>query len=308
MERIIDFFESLGKSRKKQVVFFTISMTVLFGICWICMQSIDKIFEVKKDDFSWVYQVDSIEKKDGMLQITGWAFALDEDAQQENCEIILYDTKTGKGVYPKMIYESRDDVNEYFLCDYDYTESGFTANISTRYLQLEDTVYEILLRPKGERKAFSTNVYYSDEKIMYVHPDEFVPLEVAGTDLEEVVEQGVLRVYRPDYGMYVYQYEGDLYWIAESNYGFVHGDTTIQYQMNTTQIEKLPEQRLVNNTLWSNLGFRFSTKELLEWDTGKYRVAKCSLPTEYSLTKIWTGNHINEWIWRTDFRPWYEFN
>ena len=263
---------------------------------------------VMDDDFSWVYQIDSIEKKDDTLQIKGWAFALNQNAKQENFEIILYDTKTGKDIHSKMVYESREDVNEYFLCEYDYTESGFMANISTKRLQLENTVYEILLRPKGQQKAFSTNVYYSDGEMLYVHPDKFIPLEVAGTDLEEVVEQGVLRVYRPDYGMYVYQYKGELYWIAEPDYGFVDGDTIVQYQINTTQIEKLPEKRLSKNWLWDNLEFRFHVHELLEWNTGKYRVAKYALPTDYSLTQIWTGNHINKWIWRTDFRPWYDFS
>ena len=316
------FFGALKESRKKQVLVFFVSMVILIGIYLFAMRQLYERFEIIEDNFSWVYQVDSIEEIDGKLQIKGWAFALGENAQQENCEIILYNTKTGKGVYPKMTYEPREDVNEYFLCEYDYTESGFKASVSAKSLQLEDNVYEILLRPKSEkskgnpfstntteeRKAFSTNVYYSDGEMLYVHPDEFVPLEVTGTDLEKVVEQGVLRVYRPDYGMYVYQYEGELYWIAELDYGFVDGDTIVQYQMQTTQIENLPEERLINSWFWNNLVFRFSTKELLKWDTGEYRVAKYALPTEYSLTKIWTGNHIDKWIWRTDFRPWYEFS
>lgn len=301
------FLKDLEESRKKQIVFFSVSMVLVIGIYLFTMRQLYERFEIIEDDFSWVYQVDSIEEKEGKLQINGWAFALNEDAKKENCEIILYDTETGKGIYPKMTYESREDVNEYFLCEYDYTESGFEANISTKKLQLDNTVYEILLRPKGEREAFATNVYYSDGKVTYVHSDEFVPLEVEGTDLEKVVEQGVLRVYRPDYGMYVYQYEGELYWIAEPDYGFVDGDTHIEYHMNTTQIEKLSEDRLANNWFWISIGFWFRTKELYEWDTGKYRVVKAMLPTEYSITDIWTGNYIEDWIWISYFRPWYEF-
>lgn len=307
MGGIRGFLKSLEKSRKKQVLFFSMSMAMVFCIYLICMKQINKLFEVCNDNFSWLYQVDSIKEEDGKLQINGFAFALGKDATQKNCEIILYDTETGKGVYPKMTYEPREDVNEYFLCEYDYTESGFGANISTKHLELENKVYEILLRPEGEREAFSTNVYYSDGEIMYVHPDEFVPLEVVGTDLEKVVENGVLRVYRPDYGMYVYQYEGELYWIAEPDYGFMDRDTFIEYQMNTTQVEKLPKERLVNNWFWNNIGFWFQSKELIEWNTGKYRVAKTLLPIEYSITRIWTGNYIDDWVWKTDFRPWYEF-
>ena len=280
----------------------------MIGIYLFTMRQLYERFEIIEDDFSWVYQIDSIEEIDGKLQINGWAFALNEDAKKENCEIILYDTETGKGVYPKMSYESREDVNEYFLCEYDYTESGFVASISTTKLQLENNVYEILLRVEGKRSVFSANVYYSNGKITYVHPNEFIPLEVAGTDLKKVVEQGVLRVYRPDFGMYVYQYEGELYWIAEPEYGFVDGDTYVQFQMDTTQIANLPEERLANNWFWSNLGFMFRSKELQDWNMGKYRVAKYALPTEYSLTHIWTGNYINEWIWQSDFRPWYEFD
>ena len=308
MGGIRGFLKSLEKSRKKQSLVFCVSMVIVIGIYLFTMRQLYERFEIIEDDFSWVYQVDSIEEKNGQLQINGWAFALNENAKKENCEIILYDTKTGEGVYPKMTYESREDVNEYFLCEYDYTKSGFVANIPTKKLQLENSVYEILLRPEGKRNVFSTNVYYNNGEILYVHPDEFVPLEVTGTDLEKVVERGVLRVYQPDYGMYVYQYEGELYWIAEPDYGFVDGDTYVQFQMNTTQVANLPEDRLANNYLWSNLGFMFQKKELLDWNTGNYRVAKYSLPTEYSLTHIWTGNHINEWIWQSDFRPYYDFD
>ena len=308
MGRKKGFFGALKESGKKQILFFGVSMVMLIGIYLFSMRQLYERFEIIEDDFSWVYQVDSIKEIDGKLQIKGWAFALNEDATQENCEIILYNTKTGKGIYPKMTYEPREDVNEYFLCEYDYTDSGFVANISTKNLQLENTVYQILLRPVGRRSPFSTNVYYGNGEIAYVHLDEFVPLEVAGTDLERVVENGVLRVYRPDYGMHVYQYEGELYWIAEPNYGFVDGDTYVQFQMNTTQVANLPKDRLANNWFWSNLGFTFLSKELFDWNTGNYRVAKYPLPREYSITNIYTGNYIDGWIWRADFRPWYDFD
>ena len=316
----LDFFENLGKSRKKQVIIFCLSMVALVSIYLTAARALYERFEIIEDNFSWVYQVDSIEEIDGKLQIKGWAFALNEDATQENCEIILYDTKTGKGIYPKMTYEPRKDVNEYFLCEYDYTESGFTASISARSLQLDSNVYEILLRPKSEkskgnsfstntkeeRKAFSTNIYYSDGEVMYVHPDEFVPLEVEGTDLEEVVEQGVLRVYRPDYGMYVYQYKGELYWIAEPEYEFDEDrETYIQWHLETSQIENLPQYRLENQWYFDNLGFYFSENALEGWNTGKYRVAKKELPTEYSITKMNIGRYKETWIWNEYFRPYY---
>ena len=127
MGGIKGFLRYFEKSRKKQILFFGLSMALMIGIYLFTMRQFYERFEVMEDDFSWVYQVDNIEERDDKLQIKGWAFALNEDANQGNCEIILYDTKTGKGIYPKMECESRKDVNEYFLCEYDYTDSGFVA-------------------------------------------------------------------------------------------------------------------------------------------------------------------------------------
>lgn len=207
-----------------------------------------------------------------------------------------------------MEYTEREDVNEYFLCEHDYWKSGFEAAFKTGKLDLQDGNYEVLLRVNGGKKAYQTGNYLAKGQLVYTNPIEFKALDVAGTDLEKLVEQGVLRVYRPDYGMYVYQYEGELYWIAEPGYGFNEdGNTCVQYQLDTTQVEKLPEGRLNNQWYWDNIGFWFCSKELSGWNTGKYRVAKERIPTEYSITKIWTGNYIDGWIWRQDFRPYYQF-
>jgi len=269
---------------------------------------IDRILEVKEDDFSWVYQVDSVELEGKELVLRGFAFELNRGSEEGAFEIVLQDIESGEMYFPKMEYMEREDVNEYFLCEYDYVESGFEATIKAKRLNLEEKKYEVLLKITDERLAYQTGTYISNGKLMYTNPMEFEPLDVAGTDLEEVVEQGVLRVYRPDYGMYVYQYEGELYWIAESNYGFAEGDTLVQCNVDTTQISRLPEKRLDNQLSWDNIGFWFCKRELLGDNFGKYRVAKRALPTEYSIEKIWTGNYIDEWIWKQYFRPYYRLN
>ena len=300
------WLKKMEESRVKQVTFFCVSMLLLIAAYSFGMHFLNRQFVVVDDNFSWVYQIDAMEKKGDKLQIIGWAFALNQNAEAENVEIVLRDTKTGKNIYPMMSYESREDVNNYFLCEYDYSESGFTAIIDAKKMQ--NTVYEVLLRPSKKKTAYSTGVFYSDGKMRFVHPDEYASLVVTGTDLEKVVENGILRVYRPEHGVYVYQYEGDLYWVMEPQYSFVDGDTYVQFQMNTTQVRNLPSDRLENGYNWSNLGFMFSSNELTTWNTGMYRVTKAELPKDYSVTNIWTGNHIDEWIWQQSFRPWYEFD
>ncbi len=267
----------------------------------------DRVLDIIEDDFSWVYQVDSVEAIEGNVVLSGFAFQLGVDAEFEKCEIVLHEMESGKNYFPKMRYTEYVGVNEYFLCEYDYSDSGYEATFSGRKIDLQGKNYEVLLRVKGEQRTYQTGTYLSNGEMIYTNPEEFVPIEVVGTDLERIVENGVLRVYRPDYGMYVYQYEEELYWIAEPEYDFVDGDTIIQYQIATTQIEKLPQHRLESGSYWDNIGFYFSKNELTEWNTGKYRVAKKSLPIEYSISKIWTGNSVDTWVWLQYFRPYYYF-
>lgn len=268
----------------------------------------DRILDVREDDFSWVYQVDSIETEGNEVVLRGFAFELDKDAEEGAFEIVLVDIETGKRYFPKMEYVGREDVNKYFLCEHEYVQSGFKATLKAKKLDLEEKHFEVLLRMAGEQRTYRTGTHISKGSLMYTNPKEYVPLDVAGTDLEEIVEEGILRVYRPDYGMYVYQYEGELYWIAEEDYGFVNGDTSVQYQLDTTQVNKLPQNRLENEWYWDNLGFGFAGRELNDIETGKYRVAKKYLPVEYSIEKIWTGYYDDKWIWKQDFRPYYFFD
>jgi len=299
------FWKRLKKNKKLQVLFFCVSMGVLILVYTTIIKHVKQRLEIIEDDFSWVFQVDDITKDEKNLYINGWAFELERDANF-SFEIALCDTETGKGYFPKTKYEAREDVNDYFLCDFDYSKSGFKATIPLAELDLDNKVYEVLIRPQSI-VAISTGIYYSNGEIFYVHPEQFVPLETEGTDLEEITKNGVLRVYEPEIGMYVYQYDGELYWIAEEYYGFVNNKTYIQVHLYTTQNEKLPEERVKSNHLWFLNGFHFRSNELQNQNTGKYRVTKCELPTEYSIREIRTGNYIDEWIWKRAFRPWYEF-
>ncbi len=283
-------------------------VVLIWGVYFVIRGKLNQRVILQADDFSWVHQVDSVEQEGKNVVLTGFAFELGANSKSGAFEIALRDIETGKLYFPKMKYEKRTDVSEYFLCEYDYLNSGYEATIKAKELKLDKRDYEVLLKMKDEKKTYQTGTFISKGELMYTNPKEYVPLEVTGTDLESIVENGVLRVYRPDFGMYVYQYEGELYWIAEDDYEFNEkGDVIVQYQLETTQIDKLPQERLQNNWQWDNLGFQFLEHELNNIKTGKYRVAKMHLPVEYSIKKIWTGNHNGAWIWREDFRPYYGF-
>lgn len=300
------------ESLKKTVIVQILMCVGMLGIIWggymLAMRAFRGRFELQEDSFNYMYQIDSAEYQEGNLVLSGWAFRFGVDAKEEKYELLLYDKRKEKIYAPKMKYENREDVNAYFLCEYDYTKCGFTASIRTDRLDLENTDYEILLRKNKKREAYQTGIFLSKGKIVYTDPTGFVPPETAGTDLEEVVEKGILRAYRPKKGIYVYQYRECLYWLVKDAGSYFKTDGEyIEYLLDTNQYDRLPERRKKNNWSWDNIGFSFTHKEWTGKDTGDYRVAVYFLPKEYAITKVSTGAHKNEvgWLWRADFRPYY---
>jgi len=182
-----------------------------------------------------------------------------------------------------------EDLNSYFGCEYDYSDSGFTAVIPNIDGEILVEFPVVGIKETGCYLINGKVVRYSDSDIE------------AGGYLREIVENGYLLVAQDH--CYVYQYNGELYWIADEDFEFEEdGSTYIQYQLWTTQTENLPESRLENGWEWDNIGFYFEENELEPYD--KYRVAKKSLPVEYPITAIVTGYHKNGfWVWQKYFRP-----
>ena len=264
--------------------------------------------EIVEDDYTHVFQIDTARQHDGELVLTGFVFELEKDSVENDFEIILYDYNNDKEYYMNVKDVVREDVNEYFLCEYDYSKSGFVVGHKLNKLNLENNNYEVLIRPKDMREAYKTGTYISKGEMMYAKPEDFAALDVEGTGLEDIVNNGVLRGYRPDVGMCVYQYEGSLYWIADDSYELEEdGRTYIQYHLYTTQIDKLPQHRLENEWYWDNIGFNFELNEVTDIDTGKYRVTQSEIPEEYSVERIITGYYVEDWKWKQSFRPWYGF-
>ena len=229
--------------------------------------------------------------------LTGFFFLYNQDTPQEY-EIILRSTEKPGRMKPQAEYGlKRMDVNDYFSCEYDYSGCGFKLD------DLPETgEYEFIVRCKP-LVEIHTDVYVNNGRICYTKQASFTPPEL-DTDF---INKGVLRVYRPDQHCWVYQYEGSLYWVVDNQFHFSpSGSTYIQYQLWTTQVDKLPRHRLEHAWYWDNIGGSFEDYEL-EGDFGDYRVMKRDLPTEYAIKGILTGYHANDrWIWRSNFRPIYE--
>ena len=278
------------------------------------------------DGSQYCYGIDSLEKEENVLTLRGWFFELKnmqrvdrEVVVGEDAELMLALVPYGEASvgaeiknapFMKVLdmHEVRSDINEYFSCGIDYSRCGFTAVIDMGEIDLSSTIYRIAVKQDSARRdAVLVDIYLTNEGICYTDPFLSPKLETEGTDIDSIVKEGVRVVSRPDYGCYVYQLGDKLYWIADEGFTFCdNGLTYIQYQMNTTQIDNLPEERLQNDWLWSNIGDYFESHEITgQIDCGKYRVSVRDIPREYSVTNMWTGYHDGDWIWYSEFRPNY---
>ena len=261
--------------------------------------------EIDVSSREFCFQIDDVSFDGGSVQISGFAF--EYDRQATDFRIYLQSVETGRRYsLDTNCGITRSDVNEYFQCAYDYSKSGFSA-AGTGINGAEE--YEVFIEfARLWSSPASTGVYITGEKVNYVSQKSFVPPELEGTAIEEIIENGWLRVCRPDYSCYVYQYQGSLYWIAGEKFIFEEdGSTNVQYQLRTTQPGRLPAKRLENNYYWDNITGHFEKYEI-SGDFGQYRIMKRKLPTEYAIESITTGYYKNgKWIWKNYFRPIYEF-
>lgn len=205
-------------------------------------------------------------------------------------EFIKLDTTTGI---------TRPDVDKYFSCNLDFSLSGFQIN---SILQQEEYEFIIQLNPIV---LLRTEVFISESQGVHFIPEkQNNPLKLKA----DFTKDGFLLVYNSDNHCWVYQYEGSLYWIADQDFYFEDdGSTYIQYQLWTTQPDKLPQRRIENGWDWDNIGGNFEDYEI-HGDFGDYRVMKREIPTDYSITSIETGYYKEgKWRWREFFRPIYEF-
>ncbi len=309
MKKCKGIFTNIEKKVVVQCGIFTLFMTMLFCGYNFLSKMIIRNFEIVNNDFSWVYQIDNVEKNTSAVVFNGWAFKTDKKSLGEDFIIILIDLNTKEKYYPKMKYMERKDVNNYFEGSHSYLESGFSATISKKKIDIFDSVYEIFLCDLEEDAAFATGMYFMGNEIYYTNPVEYEPLDVVGTSLEKIVANGLIRLYRPDKGVYVYQYEDELYWITDTQHDFFIENWSVLYHAHTTQWDRLPKGSIEKGIYWENLSFKFSSREYVEFSGDKYLVAKEKIPTDYAVSFITTGQiGTNDYEWMDSFYLRYEFD
>jgi len=282
-----------------------------------------RIIPVKYDysitnDISLINQIENVNVEKNKINIDGYAFLLNIDSIDTKISLLLRNVDDGKEIWADVEQTSRTDVNSYFDSEYNYKNSGFNAVVNDKKLNTNEC-YEIIVKldyskilnePSGntelkDSKTVSTNKYILNYKLYSYNPNDFDQLDtnVKSDLLREVFTNGRLCTYQKHVDMYVYQYDSSLYWIAGKNFDFREGGMTyIQYQLGTSQENKLPEHRIKHG--FDNIGFNFEEYEYIDESTDPYRVAIRDIPVEYPITYILTGIYEpdgSKWMWRKHF-------
>ena len=250
------------------------------------------------------FQVEQAEVQEDRLRLRGVCFWYERGPSAYS--IVLRSTRTGaRRPLQTECGIPRPDVAAYFCRD--SAQAGFEA-AGTGIAKGEE--YEIVLH-FGPLLDIPTGTYLtagpSGADLHYVPAAAFQPLDVKGTDLEKIVSDGILRVYKPENHMYVYWYADRLYWIADEGFSFEDDKSTrLEMLLWTTQTDQLSEKSRNIGKTWDSFGVYFEKYEL-QGNFGRYRVCARELPVDYPVTSIKTGYYSRGWIWSASFWPVFRF-
>lgn len=284
---------------------FTI-FVVLTAIVIIGYIIVDNIIDVRShrkysitNNMNLINDIENVTYESDKIIIDGYAFMSNRDSSDDLISVFLRNVMTENEVWLDMEQVDRPDVNAHFTGEQEYKNTGFIAFTKRKKIDNKE-VYEIIINidyvettedsSRDIRKTVSTNHYILNGNLYNYNPNEFdkPDMNVESELLRKVFTNGQLCFYQKEEGMYVYQYDGKLYWVATEDFNFEEsGGTRIIFHLYTSQVERLSEDR--KQYRFDNLDFDFEESEYKDDNTTPYRIAIQDIPEEYAITYITTG-------------------
>lgn len=324
MEKVRRFFRNFNEKRSYQIVFFIVSMCVILGGYFVLRMKVAEEVSHRYtviEDINLAKYVEEVCIEEDVLTISGWCFYKDVDSSRNNVQVFLRNLNDEEDiVWLDVETVTREDVDAYFDCEVDYSQSGFLARTKAKKLNAESS-YEIFLKltyfdEQAKREGVveeridqkhivtvSTKRYLSKERVETFRPGEDSILEKTTAEyLNKIFKEGLLLGYDKESDIYIYQFMNKLYWVAGKKAHFEEdGTTRIEFQLNTTRPDLLPEERIMLGKNYDNLAFMFEEKELISESYYPYRVAEYAVAEAYPVTGFWTGYHDgSDWVWREE--------
>ena len=249
------------------------------------LTKIEDVVEVEKEEVclsGWIIRFNSTNKK---------IYALLKVVDSNDEVLVLADTNV------------RNDIPSVFSEGEDFGECGFYVQIPEEKIK-QDVCYEIEFvleyyeNEENEKKKetyikkINSGKYLYNGEIYTYNPTTFEKPNIEDEQLRIVIEDGDLKKYDKEEKLWIYQYEGELYFILDSTFGsMAETGIGIPVMPKTCQEELLPEHRKQYG--FDHIGFYYENMEYQREGVLPYQVVKVSLPTEYVITYISTGLFID---------------
>lgn len=313
------FFQKLYENKKKQVIFFVISMIILSVIYIVVVSFVQKISEKEVLsklspilDYQVLFEIEDVVKKDGKLEFSGWMLRV--DSKNKNVWLVFNEVNETEIKILKTSLIDRNDVGNYFMPNWNFGNCGFVSEVKCDEFK-KDVCYEVFLvldyvtekeiegriETLENKRKVSTGYYLFNDMLYRYNPQNFYEPQVIDEEILDVIKKGVLRGYDLNEKIWVYQYNRSLYFLIGSDFGFMEDvQIGIPVMPHTTREDLLPESRISYG--FDHLGFYFENKDYLRDGIEDYQVVVVTLPTEYPMTYIATGlyNAIEE-SWMKEF-------
>lgn len=307
------------KSKKKQIMFFFVSMIVIILVYLRSTSELEAFKERSMEviqDYNIVNSLEHIEVRDGIIEFSGWALRL--NSKNLGMKLVFHSVDNSDEKIISVDIEDKDDIAEYFDPDWDFGSCGFFGTIKQNKLKKE-VCYEVLLILNYEEeqkveddvqvvqnvKKVSTGRYLYNNELYWYNPIEFIAPNVTDVAMQEVIQNGIVRAYDLEKEIWIYEYNSNLYWIINfSLFGSIEERLEIPLFIYTSQVEKLPKDK--QDLGRDYIGYYLTEEDYLNNKEDFYYIYSTSLSKDYPITSVRTGIYQNQgenkgWIWETRF-------
>ena len=315
-------FERLYASKKKQVLFFVISMIVLVTVyiptIYIVRSAREKDIVEKQNivtDYKIMSNVEKVEERNGILEISGWVLRL--NSKNSNIRLVLQATDASDAKLLNVDMKQRDEIARYFVSNEEFGACGFIANLQEEELE-NDTCYEILIVldyeeekeiendievVKGREKIAIGRYLYNGELYQY-NPLEYEKPIVQDEEYVQVINNGNVLAYDIEKKCWIYEYQSNLYCIFDfSLFGELDNRPEIPLFIYSSQYEELN----IEDSAKEYIGYYLNEVDYEEHSGETYFLYRVSMQKEYPITRVETGIYLNDgehkgWIWKANLR------
>lgn len=265
------------------------------------------------------FDLDTFEEQDGKLIFTGFIFSWDEAEPGKPILLLTTDhliyipVKLTGGI-------DRPEVSEYYFGDDSRRACGYAAQVKTGRLNPEKE-YDLMVIWPGEVLPSYTGWYVSSENSQWIMRciSRYYSgdLDLTGTNLTELQQNGTLKYYNEQYGSYLLQDRNRLYLIVEKDKApdeledvLVTAELEISRPELLTADEQPDADARAEGLL--DLTETFAEGEITdETQTGKYRVFCVEVPDGLPVKSVDIGlrdpvSGKDYWTWQTGMQPTFD--